>query len=302
MNTLALEQVESWSGPPLVLFVGVNTAGSLVHAVFDHWAALLGRPWVLRGVDLPSDTSAESYRRLVIAVRDNPVVHGAVITAHKVRLYRACAGDLRQHDELVGITREVNTLSAAGGGVHAYARDALSLTRILPTAPNVLCLGAGGAGRALLLALHRSHATTSAVFADTDPNALEGLRAVAVRAGIDPARLSLVSVRSRDECDALVAGLPEPALVVNATGLGKDAPGSPVTDQAPFSSAMLAWDFNYRGTLTFLHQAAALRASTMDGWDYFIAGWAGALTAIAEMPFTDDILTQFGQVAAPYRP
>lgn len=84
-------------------------------------------------------------------------------------------------------------------------------------------------------------------------------------------------MRGRDDCDALVTDLPEPALVINATGLGKDTTGSPVTDRAPFGRATLAWDFNYRGTLIFLRQAAARGARTMDRWDYFVAGRAGAL-------------------------
>lgn len=302
MNVLTLDQVESWHGRPLVLFVGVSTGGSLVHAVFDRWAALLERPWKLRGIDLPPDTPPRAYRRLVAAVRDLPAVAGAVVTAHKLRLYRACADDLARRDRLVELTHEVNALAAADGAVSGYARDALSLTHVLPSTPQVLCLGTGGAGTALLLALHQRDAAPRAVFADTNPRALEDLRAVAVRAGVDPGRLSFVPVRGPDDCDALVASLSGPALVVNATGLGKDAPGSPLTDRAPFGPGMLAWDFNYRGTLTFLRQAAARGASTMDGWDYFVAGWAGGLTAIAGTPFADDLLIRFGQAAAPYRP
>jgi shikimate 5-dehydrogenase len=43
--------------------------------------------------------------------------------------------------------------------------------------------------------------------------------------------------------------------MVNATGLGKDGPGSPITDAAPFPEWGYAWDFNYRGDLVFLEQA-----------------------------------------------
>jgi shikimate dehydrogenase len=75
-----------------------------------------------------------------------------------------------------------------------------------------------------------------------------------------------------------------------------------VTDRAPFGPATLAWDFNYRGTLAFLRQAAARGARTRDGWDYFVAGWAGVLTAIAGVPFDNQWLLRFDQVAAPYRP
>jgi hypothetical protein len=48
--------------------------------------------------------------------------------------------------------------------------------------------------------------------------------------------------------------------------------------------------------------AAAWGASTMDGWDCFVAGWAGCLTAIAGTPFTADPLARFAGVATPHRP
>jgi shikimate 5-dehydrogenase len=301
MHTIALDEVEGWAGAPLVVFVGVSTGGSLAHAVFDRWAAALDRPWQLRGLDLPVDTPPETYRRLLSAVRGNAAVEGAVVTAHKLRLYRACADDITLGDDAVAVTREVNTLSSAGGLVRGYARDALALAHVLPPAADVLCLGAGGAGTALLLAL-RDRGTVSATFADTSPEALDDLGAVADRAGANGVRLSYVPVEGPDDCDALVAGPPAPQLVVNATGLGKDAPGSPVTDRAPFGPSTLAWDFNYRGGLEFLRQAAAGGARTMDGWDYFVAGWTGCLTAIAGVPFTTGVLADFAAAAAPYRP
>jgi len=83
--------------------------------------------------------------------------------------------------------------------------------------------------------------------------------------------------------------------------LGAQA-GSPVSDAAPFRPGMLAWDFNYRGELAFLRQAGARGASTMDGWDYFVVGWAGCLTAIAGVPFTPQRLARFARAAAPHWP
>ena len=55
------------------------------------------------------------------------------------------------------------------------------------------------------------------------------------------------------------ADLPDGSLVVNATGLGKDRPGSPLTDDARFPRDGIAWDFNYRGDLLFLEQAERQR-------------------------------------------
>jgi shikimate 5-dehydrogenase len=320
-RVLGLDEVAAWSGPPLILFIGIDTSGSLVHPVFDRWADVLGRPWTLRGVDLRADSPPEAYFRLIEVMRDNPAVHGAVVTAHKLRLYRACESALTRRDRLVDLTHEINTLTTVDGAVTGDARDAVSLTHVLPTVLrrgtggrfddlNVLCLGAGGAATALLLALHldtttgrpRGDLSAHTTFTDIDPDALDALRGVAQRAGIDPARLAYVHVRDRTDNDALVASRRRPTLMINATGLGKDTPGSPITGDAPMRPDMVAWDFNYRGDLTFLQQARAAGAVAVDGWDYFVAGWAGGLTAIAGIPFTSDLLTQLSRAAAEHRP
>jgi shikimate 5-dehydrogenase len=271
--------------------------------VFDAWAAALDQPWTLRGVDLPPDTAPQTYRHLLAAMRNNPRVRGAVITAHKLRLYRACAAELTSSDRLVDLTREINTLVVDGGRVAGYANDARSLTAILDpyAGQRIVCLGAGGAATALLLALHTDidtgaprHDPPSLVFADIDGDALTELQAVADRVGARPTMVHLTG-----PADEIVAGA---ALVVNATGLGKDRPGSPLTDRAPLGPGVVAWDLNYRGDLTFLRQAAARGASTMDGWDYFVAGWAGGLTAIAGVPFDRHVQSALATVAAPHRP
>jgi shikimate 5-dehydrogenase len=325
--SLTVDEVVCWAGEPLILFIGVSTSGSVAHAVFDQWAAELGCPWALRGVDLPADAPPDAFRRLVSAMRGNPAVEGAVVTAHKLRLYRACGQDLAWRDWLTGVTHEINTL-ATGATFAGYARDAVSLACILPDLIrstgadglgdlHVLCLGAGGAATALLLALHldtdperdgaaawraRADPPGSVTFTDVDARALADLRSVADRASIGTSRLSFIRVRDPAASDALVAGQPSPALVINATGLGKDAAGSPVTDRVRFGPGTLAWDLNYRGDLAFLRQAGACGATTLDGWDYFVAGWAGGLTAIAQTPLTSDLLTRFAWAAAPHRP
>ena len=61
-----------------------------------------------------------------------------------------------------------------------------------------------------------------------------------------------------EDNDRLVGRLKPSSLVVNATGLGKDAPGSPITDNAQFPAKGIAWDFNYRGELAFLVPRLAL--------------------------------------------
>ena len=51
--------------------------------------------------------------------------------------------------------------------------------------------------------------------------------------------------------DAIMAALPAGSIVINATGMGKDRPGSPITDAGLFPVRGIAWEFNYRGELDF---------------------------------------------------
>jgi shikimate 5-dehydrogenase len=81
-----------------------------------------------------------------------------------------------------------------------------------------------------------------------------------------------------------VAALKPGSLVINATGLGKDAPGSPLTDAVQFPEQGIVWDLNYRGDLIFLDQArvhaAAKHLQIEDGWTYFIHGWTHVIAEV----------------------
>jgi shikimate 5-dehydrogenase len=83
--------------------------------------------------------------------------------------------------------------------------------------------------------------------------------------------------------DRLDEGLPAGSLVVNATGMGKDRPGSPM-GAARFPENGLVWEFNYRGALGFLAQArsqqAARRLTIRDGWVYFLHGWSQVIAEV----------------------
>jgi shikimate 5-dehydrogenase len=86
-------------------------------------------------------------------------------------------------------------------------------------------------------------------------------------------------------------------LVVNATGMGKDSPGSPLEGAAVFPRGGIAWELNYRGELGFLREAEAQRAdrelTVADGWGYFIRGWA-----VFRRPIDDDELDLLSREAA----
>jgi shikimate dehydrogenase len=94
--------------------------------------------------------------------------------------------------------------------------------------------------------------------------------------------------------------------VVNATGLGKDAPGSPLSEAARFPERALVWELNYRGELRFLQQArrqADDRSLEIhDGWRYFLHGWTEVISEIFELELTPERFERLAEAAEPERP
>jgi len=98
--------------------------------------------------------------------------------------------------------------------------------------------------------------------------------------------------------DAIMATFPPFSLVINATGMGKDTPGSPITDSGLFPEHGIAWEFNYRGELDFMHQALdqvdrrALRVE--DGWLYFLHGWTQVVAQVLHIDLTPELFGRPG--------
>ena len=70
-------------------------------------------------------------------------------------------------------------------------------------------------------------------------------------------KFEFIQNKCRAVNDEILAGAPSGSVVVNATGMGKDTPGSPLTDTALFPLNGVAWELNYRGELDFMRQAQA---------------------------------------------
>jgi shikimate 5-dehydrogenase len=96
---------------------------------------------------------------------------------------------------------------------------------------------------------------------------------------------------------ALLEALPPGSLVVNATGMGKDRPGSPLPADARWPEAVVAWELNYRGELDFLHQARAAGAQAEDGWLYFLYGWTAVMAEVLGFELTPERFAQLKATA-----
>ena len=101
--------------------------------------------------------------------------------------------------------------------------------------------------------------------------------------------------------DRIVEALPEGSLVINATGMGKDRPGSPLTDKCRFPMNGVIWEFNYRGSLEFMHQAEAQREERglqiENGWTYFIHGWTQVIAEVFHIDITGERLSMCDRLA-----
>jgi shikimate 5-dehydrogenase len=302
-------------------FVGVTTGGSSIMRIFPRWreALGLGSDVEVAGLDIPVGAGAERYRAAVEELRDDPATVGALVTTHKIGVYEAARDLFDELDELAGLCGEVSCIAKRNGRLGGWAKDPIacgrSLERLLggrhfrDGGGEVLCMGAGGSGTAIALYLAARRPggdrPTRIVVTDSDPARLERLEATLRRAGA-PASVELVHAAGPEVHDRLLAQLRPRSLVVNATGMGKDLPGSPLGPGALFPEEAVAWELNYRGELDFLRQAraqaAARRLRPEDGWTYFIHGWTSVIEEVFERPIQGDELERLAMEAAFARP
>ncbi|WP_436521420.1 shikimate dehydrogenase family protein [Actinoplanes sp. HUAS TT8] len=290
-----------------VWFVGVSTGQSLINQAFPLWMGDLGRDVRLVGRDLPLGAPPESYRALVGELRDDGDALGAVITSHKLAVLRAARDLIGGLDPLATECGEVNTLRKEAKTLFAYARDPLSTGRVVdeiwPSGEQVICLGAGGTAIALgRHLLSRPELPKRLIFADRDAAAGRHLRDV-LEPWADRSGVVLDVLTGPGPWDEPVESAPPGTLVVNATGLGKDRPGSPVSARVRFPGGAVVWELNYRGDLAVLRQARERDdLIAYDGWGLFCHGWAAALGPI--LGLADEVATarRFAELAAPLRP
>ena len=296
-------------------FIGVTTGRSQIMQLFPVWAELLGLDAEITGRDLPIGGDAAVYRRAVEQLRDDPAARGALVTTHKVSVHDH-AGDLFDElDRWARLCGEISSISKQDGALVGHAKDpiasGLALDAIVgqthwrdhPEA-EVLCMGAGGSGIAITVhLLTQPDKPARIVMTNRRPSRLEAMRAIQHELGVDDI-VEYRSVADETDTDALVASLAPGSLVINATGAGKDRPGSPMSDAATLPARAIAWDFNYRGDLLFLEQARRQLPSSHvhDGWIYFVHGWTQVIAEVFGIELTAERFVALEQAALRFRP
>jgi len=279
-------------------FVGVTATHSSINQVFPRWARVLGLDDVaFEPIELPLDARPEAYRAILAEMRADEHFRGALVTTHKVRLLEAARDMFDELDRYAALLGEVSSISKRDGCLIGHAKDPITAGRALEeflperhfarTEGAVLCIGAGGAGLAIAVYLLTEHASADRpsrlILVARSEHRLEACRSALATLGVADG-VAYVCNAAEQGNDEIMAGLPPGSLVINATGMGKDRPGSPLTDGGRFPADGLVWELNYRGDLRFLEQARRQKAGRSlrieDGWRYFVHGWSAVIAEV----------------------
>jgi shikimate 5-dehydrogenase len=304
-------------------FIGVTTTKSSIMKLYPLWAEALGiGDTVIKGIDIEIHADPQVYRKVVEFIKQDELSMGALVTTHKIDLFNA-AKDIFDHvhpyAEMFG---EVSCIAKKNGSLEASAKDhissRLSMEAFIPQnfwkdhGGEVLIMGAGGAAIAIssnllnkqnganvpskVIISNRSQARLAKIeklIRETNP---EINRDVEVEFHLTP---------EPGQNDALLHRLKPYSLVINATGLGKDRPGSPLLDSCQFPENSLIWELNYRGDLGFMHQALAQKDKknlhVEDGWIYFLHGWTQVIGEVFDIDIRGELFERVAQIANEWR-
>jgi shikimate dehydrogenase len=287
--------------------------------VFPLWMKELGCPEVtIEGIDHPMHDAAKNYRCSLAQIKYDPLSLGALVTTHKINLLEAAHDMFDYLDPYAQICGEISSISKLDGRLEGHAKDpitaGLSMDAIISkdyfarTSGWVLCFGAGGSSVATALHLIRKQdpgdRPEKFIVINRSQPRLDGMQAMVATKKTD-IQFEYICNQDPHVNDAYMAKMPEGTVVINATGMGKDSPGSPITWEGQFPRKGVAWEFNYRGELDFLHQAAAQKAShglvVEDGWLYFVHGWTQVVAQVLHVDLTAPLFARLEALAATVR-
>ncbi|WP_368901197.1 shikimate dehydrogenase [Oceanobacillus oncorhynchi] len=304
---------------PTMYFIGVTTTKSSIMKLFPLWAKELGlKDAVLKGIDIEIHDEEQVYREVVDFIKNDPQSKGALVTTHKIDLYNATKKDFDYLDSYAEMLDEISSISKSedGSQLRGHAKDpitsGLALEAFVPDnywekGGEVFLMGAGGSTLAISSYLtdekHGNNVPKKIIISNRSEQRLKSAEKLLSK--IDTtAKFEFHHAPNPEDNDKILESLSPHSLVVNATGLGKDRPGSPLTNKGLFPNDSLVWELNYRGELDFMHQAIVQKKSrnlhVEDGWIYFIHGWTQVIGEVFDVDI-DSHINQLEQIAAEFQ-
>lgn len=297
-----------------IYFIGVTTSESSIMKIFPKWAKALHLDADIRGFDFAPHAPTLEYRKAVDFIKNDPNSLGALVTTHKIDLYNSCKDQFDYLDPFALKLGEISSISKKDGKLCGHAKDPISsglaLEHFVPENywqdydGDVLLLGAGGSSLAMSLYFSQekfgANVPKHIILTNRSIPRLEAAKEIL--SGLNP-RITFDFLHNPvpKDNDKTLASLKPHSLIVNATGLGKDGPGSPLTDDCQFPANSLVWEINYRGELLFMHQAKAqekaMQLTVEDGWIYFIHGWTQVISEVFHISLTKELIDQLSKIA-----
>lgn len=302
---------------PTLYFIGVTTGKSSIMKVFPAWAEYLGlKDAVIKGIDFKLHDDPEAYREAVEFIRNDPLSMGALVTTHKIDLFHACRDMFDVIDPHALLMDETSCISKKDGKLICHAKDPISSGLAIDgflgadyferTDADLFSMGAGGSTIAITWHLMRKsrgkNVPARIIVSNRSQHRLDEIKRIHAEVASDVAVEYILAPRPEDN-DAVLNSLKPGSFIINATGLGKDAPGSPLSNAAAFPEKSVVWDLNYRGNLVFLDQARAQKQAkslnVVDGWTYFIHGWTQVIAEVfhIDIPTSGPAFDRISEIA-----
>lgn len=300
---------------PTMYFIGVTTTKSSIMTLFPEWAKALGlKDVVLKGIDLEIHADPAEYRKVVEFIKNDELSLGALVTTHKIDLYEAAKDLFDFLDPYAQMFGELSSISKRGGELRGHAKDPISsrlaLEEFLPKdywksqGGELLLLGSGGSAIAISSALldpeHGENIPSRVYITDIHEHRLAETEQILRK--VNPnVKVEYHLIQGSEENGRLLERLKPHSLVINATGMGKDRPGSPLPNPARFPQDSLVWELNYRGERDFMHQALAQKDKrnlhVEDGWIYFLHGWTQVIAEVFDIDIDPERFNRIEQLS-----
>jgi len=283
--------------------------------LFPLWMDALGHSDIkIYPYDLKIHDEPSNYRKAVAQIKYDEGCYGALVTTHKMDLYAAAKDMFDYFDPYAQLLHEVSCISKNNGRLEGHAKDPISSGASFDhfigeryfenNDAQVLIFGAGGSSIATILHLinkkDKADRPGKIIVVNRSQGRLDHLKDVIGQLKTD-IEFEYICNDDPKKNDEIISKLPSYSIVINATGMGKDTPGSQITDNALFPENGWAWEFNYRGELDFMHQALAQTKSrnlkVEDGWIYFIHGWLLVIFQALHIEMTPGIFEKLKKIA-----
>jgi len=240
-------------------FIGVTTTKSSIMKLFPLWMEALGYSEIkIYPCDLKIHDEPSNYMRAVAQIKYDDGCYGALVTTHKMDLYSAAKDMFEYFDPYALLLDEISCISKNNGRLEGHAKDPITSGAsydhfiekgyYAKTGANVLIFGAGGSSIATILHLinkkDKADRPDKIIVINRSQPRLDHLYQILKKVKTD-IKIELICNSDPKQNDKVMGSLPNYSLVINATGMGKDTPGSPITDDGLFPENGWAWEFNY---------------------------------------------------------